>query len=64
MPFILAVDFDGTLFTDSFPGPGTPNQPIIDQVNLFKKHGAGCFMDLQRRTLVDRSREELSKNWN
>jgi len=40
MPFILAVDFDGTLFDGNFPKSGEPNWVIIKQVKEFKKYGA------------------------
>jgi len=29
-PLIIAVDFDGTLFTNEFPSIGTPNFEVID----------------------------------
>lgn len=40
MPFILAVDYDGTLFEGSWPEKGDPKQDVIDKVKLFKKSGA------------------------
>lgn len=40
MPFILAVDYDGTLFTGSYPEKGPPNQKIIDKVKKFIECGA------------------------
>ena len=40
MPFILAVDYDGTLFESSYPEKGAPKQDIIDKVKEFKRHGA------------------------
>jgi len=40
MTFILAVDFDGTLFKGSYPEHGAPKQDIIDKVKQFKKYGA------------------------
>lgn len=40
MPFILAVDFDGTLFEGSYPNKGEPKQDVIDKVKGFKKYGA------------------------
>lgn len=44
MPFILAVDFDGTLFeTDSLEIKGV-KQDIIDKVKEFKKEGAELIL--------------------
>jgi hypothetical protein len=40
MPFILAADYDGTLFEDSFPESGAPKQNIIDRVKEFIEYGA------------------------
>jgi len=40
MSFILAVDYDGTLFEGSYPEKGAPKQDIIDKVKKFKEHGA------------------------
>lgn len=40
MPFILSVDYDGTLFEGSWPEKGNPKMEIIDKVKQFKKHGA------------------------
>ena len=40
MPFILAVDYDGTLFSGSYPEIGDPKQDIIDKVKEFKESGA------------------------
>lgn len=36
MAFILAVDYDGTLFEGSYPATGEPKQDIIDKVKEFK----------------------------
>ena len=44
MPFILAVDFDGTLFTGSYPEKGDPKQDIIDKVKEFQKHDAETIL--------------------
>jgi hypothetical protein len=44
MSFILAVDYDGTLFRGSFPEKGEPRQDIIDKVKEFKKWGAECVL--------------------
>ena len=40
MPFILAVDYDDTLFEGSWPDLGDPKQDIIDKVKEFKANGA------------------------
>ena len=40
MPFILACDYDGTLYEGSWPDKGTPKQDIIDKVKEFKKYDA------------------------
>tara|TARA_R110000824_G_scaffold8450_3_gene38488 strand:+ start:14819 stop:15172 length:354 start_codon:yes stop_codon:yes gene_type:complete len=40
MPFIIAVDYDDTLFTESFPEKGNPNQGVIDKVIEFQECGA------------------------
>jgi len=38
--FILAIDYDGTLFSGSYPDKGNPKHDIINKVKEFKKHGA------------------------
>ena len=38
MSFILACDYDGTLFANSWPEKGKPKQDIIDKVKEFKKY--------------------------
>jgi len=40
MSFILAIDYDGTLFEGTWPQKGEPMQDIIDKVQAFKKNGA------------------------
>ena len=40
MAFIIAMDYDETLFTEAFPEKGTPNQPVIDKVIEFIGYGA------------------------
>jgi len=44
MAFILAVDFDGTLFEGSYPEKGDPKQDIIDKVKQFKEEGAEIIL--------------------
>lgn len=39
-PYMLAVDFDGTLCTDAFPQIGKPRQKVIEYVLLHQKAGA------------------------
>jgi hypothetical protein len=38
--FILAVDYDGTLFEGSYPDKGEPKQDIIAKVKQFQDAGA------------------------
>ena len=40
MPFVLAVDYDDTLFKGSFPEKGSPKLDIIEKVKQFKECGA------------------------
>jgi hypothetical protein len=40
MAFILAVDFDETLFESSHPNKGKPKRDIINKVKEFKRHNA------------------------
>jgi len=40
MPFILSVDYDGTVFSENWPNEGSPKQDIIDKVQEFRKYGA------------------------
>ncbi len=40
MPFILSVDYDGTLFEGSWPEKGAPKQDVIDKVKEFKANKA------------------------
>ena len=42
MPFILAVDFDGTIFEHAWPNieEAVPRQDVIDKVKEFKDCGA------------------------
>jgi histidinol phosphatase-like enzyme len=44
MPFILAVDFDGTLCDDVFPEQGDFKEDILNKVKEFKKHGAEIIL--------------------
>jgi trehalose-6-phosphatase len=36
---IIAVDFDGTLCTDSYPQIGIPNLPLIDLLRRMREQG-------------------------
>ena len=40
MPFVLAVDYDETLFESAFPKKGSPKEDIISKVKEFKNAGA------------------------
>jgi ribonucleotide monophosphatase NagD (HAD superfamily) len=62
MPFILAIDYDGTLFTKSYPEKGEPIQKVIDKVKEFKKYGAEiclwtCREDISLKEAVERCKE-------
>ena len=39
LPFIVAVDFDGTLCEDAFPDIGEPKYDIIKAVQEYKSYG-------------------------
>lgn len=40
MPFILSVDYDGTMFEDSYPIRGAIKKDVVDKVKEFKDAGA------------------------
>jgi len=40
MLYILAVDYDGTLFEGTWPKLGSPREDVIEQTKAFIKHGA------------------------
>lgn len=40
MSFVLAIDYDGTLFEGTWPEKGAPKYDVINKVKEFKKHGA------------------------
>ena len=40
MPFILAIDYDGTLFEGTFGEDGPAVLPVIEKAKEFKEHGA------------------------
>jgi hypothetical protein len=42
--FTIAVDADGTLFTDAFPEIGEPNFPLIDWLIAQRKRGAKLIL--------------------
>jgi hypothetical protein len=44
MAFILACDFDGTLFSGSYPEKGEPKLDIIEKVKEFKKYGSEIIL--------------------
>jgi len=61
-PFILSVDFDGTLFEGSYPEKGAPKQDVIDKVKEFKECGAElvlwtCREEDALKEAVERCRE-------
>ena len=39
MKYILAMDYDSTLFEESYPKIGKPKKDVIEQVKAFKKTG-------------------------
>jgi hydroxymethylpyrimidine pyrophosphatase-like HAD family hydrolase len=43
-PKIIAVDFDGTLFTDNYPGIGKPIFETIWQLEQEREHGAKLIL--------------------
>ena len=64
MAFILAVDYDGTLFEGSYPDKGAPKQDIIYKVKEFQNHGAEIVLWTCRggkplQEAVDRCMEEV-----
>ena len=40
MPFILSVDYDGTICEDEFPGHGDFKEDIVNKIKEFKEAGA------------------------
>ena len=41
MPFVIAMDYDGTLFTNSWPDSSAcPNHAVISKLKEFLQHGA------------------------
>lgn len=39
LPYIVAVDFDGTLCENAFPEIGKPKQSVIDTVKEYRNYG-------------------------
>lgn len=39
MPYIVAVDFDGTLCVDKYPQIGNPNTKLIERIKKMKSAG-------------------------
>lgn len=39
LPYIVAVDFDGTLCENAYPEIGAPKQEVIDAVKSYRKYG-------------------------
>lgn len=44
LPFIIAVDFDGTLVTDKFPEIGDKDKMLFTVCNLWKEAGAKLIL--------------------
>jgi len=44
MNYILSVDYDGTLFQDSWPKIGKPVKDVINKVKDFKESGASVIL--------------------
>lgn len=44
LPYIIAVDFDGTLVTDEFPKIGTPVEPVWEAVRKAQLSGAKIIL--------------------
>lgn len=40
MKYIVAIDYDGTLFTESYPILGKPVFPVFDKIKEFQAEGA------------------------
>jgi len=64
MPFILAVDYDGTLFNGSWPEGGSPKLDIVNKVKEFKKCGAEivlwtCREGVSLEEALKRCKEEI-----
>ena len=62
MPFILSVDYDGTLFEGSYPEIGDPKQDVIDKVIEFKEAGAELALWTCREgTSLEEALERIEK---
>lgn len=44
MKYVLCIDYDGTLFEESWPKIGDPRKDVIKQVKSFKKAGANIVL--------------------
>ena len=40
----IAIDFDGCICADAFPGIGAPNWPVINRALLEQQKGAGLIL--------------------
>lgn len=63
MKYIVAVDYDGTLFTDSYPNRGEPVLPVFEKVKEFQRAGAEVILWTCREAgtlqeAIDRCREQ------
>lgn len=44
LPYIIAIDFDGTLVTDQFPEIGDPNTTLIELAQIWRHLGAKLIL--------------------
>jgi len=63
MPFILAIDYDGTLFKGSYPDKGDPQIDVVEKAKQFKNSGAEvilwtCRDSISLQEAIDRCKEE------
>ena len=62
MSFILAMDFDGTLFEDDFPNIGPSKADIVAKVKEFKENGSEIVLWTCREgKFLDEAVEECKK---
>jgi ribonucleotide monophosphatase NagD (HAD superfamily) len=64
MSFILAVDYDGTLFEGSWPEKGKPILNVVEKVKEFKNNGSEivlwtCREGSSLEEAIQRCKEEL-----
>ena len=44
MSFIIALDYDGTIFEGTWPELGSPKKDVIKKIKELKKHGAEIIL--------------------